>query len=557
MKRFSLFTYLAVISLLAASCYDEGGNNFDTVLPDVRIEIPESAYSGEMGQTIEIEPLIESEIADDDLSYSWEVLGELKNDAGQSYFSPLVEQQQRTLKFQCQLGDNITSLNKSYECRLRVRQKSTGRDFYSATHFTITITGVTGLMVLHGDDAKCDVGIVQAPEFMPSSSSIPTSFTAMPKFYSDNNGGNTLRGKGEAIVQNMYKYLSSEKLRQRARIYVKTSQEVAWLNKDDMSYYGDWDSMFYLTGADKINAGQPKGYVVMSSGAWMAFDGDELYYMSPSGAYPFLFPAVTPATRFGDRNAFTFQPNVITVDKRGIQCLMFTNTVNGSEQKGFVGISTAITADFPFFSALMDTKADSVAFNPGDMKADLMVMRSGGTGECMAVMRGDAAHPDYAGQFFMIDLMPNAAKKGGATPYSGTPQFIYGLDMQPDIDRAFAFEFGTTRNMCYYATPSGVYNYHVDAAQIYTAEPLGMTDGKAIQWDGEVTMMKMLDSPAIVTHNTDQILLVATYNGSQAALYALHLDTMTGRVVEVAKYDAGNVSGWNFGRIADVNIKGL
>ena len=32
---------------------------------------------------------------------------------------------------------------------------------------------------------------------------------------------------------------------------------------------------------------------------------------------------------------------------------------------------------------------------------------------------------------------------------------------------------------------------------------------------------------------------------------------MTGKVVKAVKYDESNVDGWAFGRIADVNIKGL
>ena len=560
MKKIYLSLVWGLLALMMAGCYDEGGNNYDTQLPDVKIVIPETAYSGEVGQTIEIEPIVDSEISDDDLSFRWEVIGDRLSESGSQQFSQLVEdeQQVRNLRFTCQLSENLASLNKNYECRLLAVQKSTGRKFYSENHFTITITGVTGLMVLHGNNGQSDIGILQAEEFMPATSSITDAPNAQPSFYSENNGGKKLEGKGKTIVQSIYKYLSTEELRKRARIFVTTDKEVSWLNKDDLSYYGDWNAMFYLTGDEKVNASIPKGYVVMDGGAWLAFDGDEIYYMSPSGAYPYLFPEVKPTTKFGDRNTFTFEPTVINVDKRNIQCLMYANSVNGTEKKGFVGISTYITSGFYLYSALMDTKEDNVPFNPGDMKADLIKMCSDGNGECIAVMRGDASHPSFAGKLFLIDMMPNAQKlEGSATDYSGAPQFVYSLDRLTDINNAFAFEFGSTHNMCYYATPTGVYNYHVDNGMLYDAESLSMTDGTSIEFNGEVTMMKMLYSPGITTHNTMPVLLVATYNGSQATLYALHLDKMTGCAEKMVKYDAGNVSGWNFGRIYDVNIKGL
>ena len=84
-----------------------------------------------------------------------------------------------------------------------------------------------------------------------------------------------------------------------------------------------------------------------------------------------------------------------------------------------------------------------------------------------------------------------------------------------------------------------------------------MTDGSVISFSGEVTMMKLLNSPNITTHNTTPILLVATFDGAEAALYALHMDETTGKVLKKVRYGKDNVGGWNFGRISDVNIKGL
>lgn len=561
MQRYLSIISAIVLAMSLSSCYnDQGGNNYDTLMPEMRIQIPQSAYSGGIGQKITIEPVVQTEIPETDLKYIWEVKGNVRNQFGYQTFRPLLpdDLQSRNLSYTCQLDSNLTSLNTSYDCRLRVHQVSTGRDFYSDNTFTLTISGITGLMILHGDAVNSDVGILQAPEFIPAANSLPDTLNALSHFYSSNNSGQKIAGLGQQILQSTSTYLYSEAQKQRSRIYVKTDKGVSWLNKDDLSYYGDWDAMFYIQGADKVNKGIPNGYVVMPGSAWIAFDDDQIYYMQPSGGYPYLFPEYTPDMKFGDGNSYTFAPALIQADKTKIQCLMYATTVNGKDRKGFVGISTMMTEKFYYFSALMDTKADNVIYNPGDMKADLVMMRANGNGHCMAVLKGDQTHPDYAGKYFMVDLAPNAAAPAGsATPYAGAPQQIYPMYRLADMDQAFAFEFGTTKNMCYYATPSKVYNYHVDGNVLYDAEPLGMADGSPLSLTGRVTMMKMLNSPNITTRFTDPILLVATYDGSRSALYALHMDTMTGRVLKAVKYDASNVIGWDFGEIRDVNIKGL
>ncbi len=50
---------------------------------------------------------------------------------------------------------------------------------------------------------------------------------------------------------------------------------------------------------------------------------------------------------------------------------------------------------------------------------------------------------------------------------------------------------------------------------------------------------------------------MAPWDGSQSHLYALHLDEMTGNVTTLSLYDATTVSGWDFKKIYDVNIKSL
>lgn len=86
---------------------------------------------------------------------------------------------------------------------------------------------------------------------------------------------------------------------------------------------------------------------------------------------------------------------------------------------------------------------------------------------------------------------------------------------------------------------------------------LGKTDGAVLDFGSEITLMKLLASPNVTTRNDKPVLLVATWASGKSALWALHLDIMTGKVLKAVKYDETNVDGWAFGRIADVNIKGL
>lgn len=142
MKR-NIYNIIMVLMSLTffTSCYDDqNGNDFDTVMSDVLIVIPETAYSGGLGQTITIEPQVNTDIPESDLEYYWEVRGSRYNDQGRAFYASLVDmdKQGKTLNYTCKLDSNITSLNKSYKCRLRVHQKSTGRDFYSDAGFTIT-----------------------------------------------------------------------------------------------------------------------------------------------------------------------------------------------------------------------------------------------------------------------------------------------------------------------------------------------------------------------------------------------------------------------------------
>ena len=556
-KRKYILTAVAAC-LMLAGCYDDrNGHDYDTVMPDVEMTIPETAYSAGIGSVISITPDVKTSIPETDLQYKWEVRGEMFNEHGREAFLPLVsaEEQGKELRYTCHLDTNITALNKSYTCRLHAKQLSTGRNFYSTNTFTITIAGITGLLVLHGDDASSDIGILEAEEFTPSANSLPASPSAVTDMYSKTNGGRKLQGKGETVVQSISSNLYNDETKKRCRIYAKTVREVALLNKDDFSYYGDWNSLFYLSGDRQEHKGQPEGYIIANQDVF-AFDGGIVFWMQQSNQYPFLFPTLGENDACADGNCFTSAPQFEEVATSGIQKLMYATTVNGQTRKGFLGITQTYSFN-PKYVKLLDTKADNVKFNPGDMKADLVVMRTDNREHVRAVLKGEADHPTAAGRFFAVDLWPNAPAKGESA-YVDVPQYFYALENTlTDFSDAIAFEFGESKNMCYYATRDAVYHYGLDGSEVSPFGQLGKTDGAVLDFGSEITLMKLLASPNVTTRNDKPVLLVATWASGKSALWALHLDIMTGKVLKAVKYDETNVDGWAFGRIADVNIKGL
>ena len=560
MKRniFYIITVLMSLTLLT-SCYDDqDGNDFDSVMPDVLIVIPETAYSGGLGQTITIDPQITTNIPESDLEYYWEVQGNRSNDYGRGFYTSLVDmdKQGKTLNYTCKLDSNITSLNKSYKCRLRAHQKSTGRDFYSAAGFTLTIQGLSGLMILYSDGGSSDVGILMAEEFMPAANSIPENPEVTNALYSSINGAK-IAGVGKTIVQSVPSSIGwlKEEAKNNCRILVQTTESTVWLNRNDLSLYGDWNAVFYLQGDRKVNAGNPKGYFHDGSNGY-AFDGDDVFIYNPTQQSQYLFATYTPETECNG-NCFTFAPLVCDVSTSGIQRLFYANSVNGEKtRKGFVAHSNGMFNDAPMYTKLLDTATDAVPFNPGDMKADAVKLFTDQRTHTVGVMKGDAGHPSFAGKYFFVDIFTKA-ETAGVSGMQNFPVAILDMSQLTSVNDAIAFDFGTTQNMYYYATPSVVYHYGLDGNVLTSAQPLCMVDGSALPINGEVTMMKMLRFAGVTTHNTDEVLVVATWDGAKSHLYALHLDSMTGNVTRVSTYDSSTTEGWNIGKIGDIYIKGL
>ncbi len=558
--KITKLSYALFIPALLTGCYDEQeGLDHDVNLPDVSIVIPQTAYSGSLGDQINITPIINTTIDEADLSYHWEVQGEQTNSYNRKTFSSLVDpaSQGRTLSYTCHLDSVITQLSRSYPLRLRVHQESTGRDFYSDTDCTITIEGITGLLVLHGDDATSEIGLLKGDEFMPQSSAIPESPSATAALYSIN-AGDRLPGKGKSIVQICVEEIEwyGDEAKNNCRIVAATDKETVILERGDLSLWGKWNDLFYLQGDRKVNDDDPQGYFSAGSNAY-AFDGDQLFVTQPTSVFQYLLPTVTADHECKDGNMVTLAPAVCNFNSgSGFQTLLYAKTINGdTSKKGFVG-TTSYYRNFTNDMQVIDTRNDAVSFNPGDMDADLVYMTSDSRSHVLAMMKGSQTNRFNPGGYFLVDLYPHAPA-GGESAFINVPAGVWSMAAQADADKAQWFEFGSTQNMCYYATPSTLYHYGIDGTTLTTASPLVKTDGSSLTISGTITMMKKLASPEVTTHYDDEVLLVATWDGTVSHLYALHLDAMTGNVLNEVVYGPENVGGWNFGKIYDVNIKSL
>lgn len=144
----------------------------------------------------------------------------------------------------------------------------------------------------------------------------------------------------------------------------------------------------------------------------------------------------------------------------------------------------------------------------------------------------------------------------GASGFEGVPQYRYDLSGWSDVQsgKAIDWAFGENYiNMCFYATADGVYQFAVDNGQISSAPAkLRMQDNSEVAFEGEVTMMKLLN-PTVngggyYMANTEMV--VGTYGGAAGTgiLYSLELEPWSGRVISVKEYT-------EFDEIYDVDIK--
>jgi len=541
MKKVILSSLVFLMSLGLVGCFDDkGGNDFESEMPDVKMVLPKSTYSVMKGMTLNIQPIVESDIAESDLKFTWQICGDGYNKNGRKFYRDLVEG--KDLNWVGEFNEAITELNAAYEIRLKAEQISTGRNFYS-NFAKFSLSGMNGLLLLYGSDQYSEMALLKATEFTPKNSELPEEASVVTDLY-EAKTGKKLTGKGFQIGQVIIKYIEYYSADKKAycRVYLLTDKEGAWLDKDELTYYGGWSS--YFRNPEDVTV--PKGIQYLGQ-CQVAFDGDKVFFATFDSSFPWGDVEFTPELE-SVGNKYTFAPKIAPSSSYPIYGTAYATSVNGDKShKGFVGLCQSYyqsNGNFRDYSYLLDTKEDDVPFNPSDMKADLVEMAYHEDDHVLAVMKGDASHPSYAGQYFLAEIFPNEESKG-ESGYAGIPKYLYDISSCEEISNSTIFALGNNTSQCYYATKNTIYQFVADEGTVRGNRKLTNNKGAELEIHGEITCMKFLDESLATTHNTDPILVVCTLDSGKASLYALHINSMTGAVKSYEIYDNSTIEDWN------------
>ena len=509
--------YILFMAITWCSCYEDKGNYNYRDLADVEVALPDEAYCLSFGESLKITPTINTVIPEVDLRYDWEFLTDTLDTWWNQYISVF---QERDLDYVCTMG-RIFPTEGSYKLRLNVTQVSSGRHFYSneVDVKLIAQASVLGAMVLHGDGNASDIGIVAAKEFQLAPPSGTFVEQILPCYYSEQNGGAKIDGKGISIIQT---YLSQDYM-DNVVIIALTDESSAVTESKTMLKIDEWNDLF----VGNLNRGIPQGFCVKDYNVYVFDDGD--IFTRQAYTYPFTTPVYEQ-----DVYGYDFYPQIFFPSG---SLLNNTGMFFEKNKRAFMILQNLFN-----FDNWTIMNADSGVFNPGDMKADFVYMDAGGRYGMLAVMKEDN------GNYFIAEMDWNAAS------YDQVPVYRYDLMHLPEVQNGDVvnWAFGTAQiNMAYYATANEVKQFSVDAGQKIIPETLKMTNNDPIIFEGEITMMKIL-KPAILTdyYMSNVEMVIGTYGGTigSGKLYSLELDPTSGRAKSVKSYSG-------FDRIYDVVLK--
>ncbi len=516
-----------VAILLLGGCYSDKGSDAFMTLDDMTITFPSVSYDVAVGENLEIAPGIDTKIAEEDLIYQWEIYTRNPEEERASF---LPFENGKNLDYTCSIGDLMPAIA-SYNIRLHVIQKSMERDFYSDV-LSVSLTGVTGLMVLHGDDAKCDIGLLRATDFLLSEGTRETD--NRPYWYSENNNNEKIEGVGKSIIQSLLDYqLTIYGTSDFADVVAITDKGATVCNYSALNKKGDWTAMFLIPDACE---NKPQAYIVNAQKAF-AIDNGELYVRAAqSGNVEFqtvnISRAVANVQAYVPKNKNSF---FFDKDKRAFYAIPWMSE----------GVHDDDLTTEGGWTQMFGVETTNGNFNMADMQADLLDLETGGaSGHYMAVMKKND------GSGFLAEI------NYGASSTSQWDYAKYDMSALPDIAAAKFFAFGSDCvNMCYYATSSAVYNFAAYNGQSLNAEKLTDESGHVIDFGGEeITMMKVL-KPVMgdrTYYNSNKILLVGTYEGTVGTgkLYSLKINQVTGLVLDTTVFTG-------FDKIYDASMKGI
>ena len=518
MKLKSLFLTSGLTMFLFTSCYEDKGNyNYDT-MAQVTLDVA-SGKSIQMGGTLRLEANVQTDVPDEDLRYEWQLYRS-------SGFTTIAEGKSVDYMF----AGNYFPTPGNYELRLKALQQSTELEFYSNV-FLVRLTGVTGLLVLHGNDRESDIGLLVANDFLASENSVETQ--NVPDWYSMTNNGQKIPGQGKQVIHLLCDELPSNNPK-RAYVAALTTQGGILADYSGLTYVGEYTDLFY----GGIENPAPQRFTVHDDQEVLV-DNGRLYVCNNVAMNKFY---LNPMQGLYDDSSFS--PYVVPFQNYSYvqeKVIAYDNT-----HECFTYWDTDWTKEFP-----LSISTPGKAFDMGNMNAQLVYMDQGGRlSHWMAVMK------EAEGNYFLAEMDFTAAV------VTDIPVARYELSSQTDFANAHFHAFGDNQiNMCYYATPSAVYRYSAGNGTCSAAERLTTTDGTELDFPGEITLMKILKPYRLTADyntgvsdfsywNYNKIMLVATWDGSAGTLYALHLEETTGLVSQTDVYRG-------FGKIYDANIKGL
>ena len=528
MKRHYLFTL--ILALFAIACYDDKGNYDYKSLDEVTIELPQTSYQLYFNQTLEITPAVTTDIPEEDLAYYWEFYG--KNPETQPWWDEYVPiDTAKVLRYVCKKDSVLLTGEGTYDLRLNVTQLSTNRHFYSetvkVTFFEEGIPVYLGAMVLHGNGQNSDIGLVIDQQFQMKEDT-EYEQAVLPHYYSELNG-ESIPGAGGWLLE-IYSSSMNMIARESIETIAVTDGGSALMDRT-MVKTGEWNDHFY----GGLNDNDPQNFVWNGTDMY-AFDGEQVFYKQAT-KYTFTIPQAFVDQATGEETDWTFAPVFCFTD----------NGILGYEKnkRGFLSFSNVLGDVSGSF-----IQASGKVFNPADMNADLEYMAIGGAnGHVLAVLRG------LSGDYFMVELDRSSSVTAENTP-------LYRYDLSAISGQVIDWTFGEGfRNMCYYATTSGVYRFSVDGGTAISPEALSDMSHRPINFDGEITMAKILNpefgasssTSNYYYYNSNVLMVVGTYGGSAGSgkLYSMEIDQNSGLVREgTLKVYEG------FDEIYDVNIKG-
>ena len=524
-KTYSII--MLFMALLAMACYDDKGNYDYTELGEVEITFPQTQYQGYFGEVLEIEPTITTDIPEDDLEYFWEVERNGVVDGVQYYFTEFVPiDTGKVMQFNCHEIEFTIPGEGAYSLRLNVTQLSTGCHYYSDI-VTMDIrygTVYRGAMVLHGDGTSSDVGFIGKPEFQVTAE---TTFeeALIPNFYSQQNNGEKIPGKGEWLMQNYSAMINAyvPMMPTILKTVIATDQGAVLVDRN-LVKEGEWNDLFY----GNLNEGDPEG-LFWNGEQFVAFDGGTAFFKRYNTDY-FTTPWPMIDYNTEEEMDWSLSPMMIYSD--------FEMATLGFDTKSRAFIDMDPGWGLGNDGEGLVIHAEKDGRDLSDMQADLLYLSCGGeVGHAVAVMKGDDDNN------FIVEL--NLDTEDHAEVYYAN----YDLANIP-VDQVVDWAFGTSRPAaCYYATSSQIFHFELREGQSINPQPLSLS------LDGEITLMKLMKPEGFDSYYlANKLLVIGTYAGTPGSgkLYSVEIDENSGNVIPntLKTYEG-------FGQIYDVNLKGI